>query len=105
MSGTQRWLSAILDRTSHMTLSALQNLLRAVQSHWIPPQEVRREALALGGRHMGDVLAGARKEMAEPDILFRRSVLLRAVIRQDGRNKAASKSGGSAMSSAKPKKL
>jgi hypothetical protein len=72
-----------------MIISALRDLLKAVQSHWIPPHEVRREALALGGRHMGDVLAGALKEMVEPNIPFRRSVLLRAVIRKDSRDKAA----------------
>jgi hypothetical protein len=88
-----------------MINSTLRALLKAVQSHWISPQEVRREALALGGRHMGDVLAGARKEMTERNILFRRSVLLRAVIREERRDKAALRSARPGLSPSKSRKL
>ena len=39
------------------------------------------EAWALGGRHQGRVLEGARAEARAPDITFRRAILLKAVIR------------------------
>lgn len=42
---------------------------------------VRAEAWALGGRHRGDVLEGARLELAAPGISPDRAGLLRAVIR------------------------
>jgi hypothetical protein len=64
------------------------SILQFFKSHWIGAHEVRREAFALGGRHQGDVLLGARAEMAKPGIPFRRSILLRAVIRSDARAKA-----------------
>ncbi len=48
---------------------------------WVPPQEVRAEAWALGGRHRGRVLEGARLELAASGLAVRRSILLRAVIR------------------------
>jgi hypothetical protein len=70
--------------------SALLEFVQHVRSHWIPPHEVRREALALGGRHRGEILQGARKEAALPDVPFRRAILLRAVIRGESMaNKAA----------------
>jgi hypothetical protein len=65
--------------------SALLGLVQGIRSYGISPHEVRREALALGGRHLGEVMAGARKEIAEPGIAFRRAVLLRAVIRSGAR--------------------
>jgi hypothetical protein len=63
------------------TTSTILAFIRWVRSYWIPPHEVRREVLALGGRHLGQVLIGARKEAAQPNVPFRRAVLLRAVIR------------------------
>ncbi len=42
--------------------------------------EVRRESWALGSRHQGEVLQGAREELKEPKISWRRILLLRAVI-------------------------
>jgi hypothetical protein len=59
----------------------LSRLLIRLHAHWVPPQEVRAEAWALGGRHRGDVLKGAKAELAAPGISLRRAVLLRAVIR------------------------
>ena len=87
-----------------MIISALQNFLKTIRSHWISPHEVRREALALGGRHLGEVLAGARKEMAEPNIPFRRAVLLRAVIRTNNYEKAALHSESSRAAPTQPRK-
>jgi hypothetical protein len=52
-----------------------------LRSTWVPPQEVRAEAWALGGRHRGKVLEGARLELAAQGLAVRRAVLLRAVIR------------------------
>lgn len=65
-------------------ISTILELVRQVRSYWIAPHEVRREALALGGRHLGEVLIGARKEAARPNVPFHRAVLLRAVIRREG---------------------
>jgi hypothetical protein len=47
----------------------------------IIPAEVRAEAWALGGRHLGEVTAGARRELKAPGVTSRRRVLLLAVIR------------------------
>jgi hypothetical protein len=48
----------------------------------IPPEEIRAEIWALGGRHRGEALKGAMLELKAPDITKRRSDLLRAVIGQ-----------------------
>lgn len=63
-------------------MSFLSALVKGLGGHWIPDQEVRAEAWALGGRHRGEVTEGARRELREPDISARRAVLLRAVIRR-----------------------
>lgn len=55
--------------------------LRSLQSHWIPPQEIRAETWALGGRHLGKVVEGARAELSAPGLSVRRAILLKAVIR------------------------
>ena len=48
----------------------------------LAPTKLRQEIFALGGRHQGDALAGARKELTDPDLTPERRSLLRAVIRQ-----------------------
>jgi len=53
-----------------------------LRSLWIPREEVRAEIWALGERHRGQVMAGARLEAKAPGISVRRAVLLKAVIRQ-----------------------
>lgn len=53
-----------------------------LRSHWIPLNEVRAETWALGARHNGRVLEGARAEGRDPGISFRRAILLKAVIRR-----------------------
>ncbi len=53
-----------------------------LRSFWIPVDEVRAETWALGTRHQGRVIAGARIEGADPTISFRRAILLKAVIRR-----------------------
>jgi len=55
--------------------------VEGVRSAWVPPQEVRAEVWALGGRHQGRVLEGARLELAASGLAVRRAILLRAVIR------------------------
>jgi hypothetical protein len=55
--------------------------VEGLRSTWVPPQEVRAEAWALGGRHRGRVLEGARMELAARGLAVRRAILLRAVIR------------------------
>ena len=67
-------------------LSAWLNSLRA---RWIPESEIRAEAWALGSRHAGRVLEGARSELKGPGLSFRRAILLRAVIRSRGRTRRA----------------
>jgi hypothetical protein len=60
---------------------------------WIPPAEVRAEIWAMGSRHRGRVVEGAREESRAPGLSFRRAILLRAVIRESllaaARTKAA----------------
>jgi hypothetical protein len=62
-------------------MMGLWNAIKSMQSSFIPEAEVRAEAWALGGRHRGDVVEGARTELNAPGISPRRSMLLRAVIR------------------------
>ena len=50
---------------------------------WIDPKAVRAEAWALGGRHQGRVVEGARLEMRAPGLPARRVGLLRAVVRAE----------------------
>jgi hypothetical protein len=59
----------------------LWDALKSLQSGLIPISEVRAEAWALGGRHRGEVVDGARAELLAPGITSHRSMLLRAVIR------------------------
>ncbi len=53
-----------------------------IRSHWIPPAEVRAEIWALGTRHRGRVIEGARIEGGASGVSFRRAILLKAVIRK-----------------------
>ncbi len=62
-------------------MASFDQLVARFRSHWISPAEVRAEVWALGGRHRGEVLEGARSELKGGGISIRRSVLLRAVIR------------------------
>lgn len=62
-------------------MTHLAALLKSVRSRWISPAEIRAETWALGARHRGDVLEGARIELNETGISSRRSILLKAVIR------------------------
>jgi hypothetical protein len=59
-----------------------------LRSYWIPPSEVRAEIWALGARHQGRVLEGARLEGSAPGLGFRQAILLKAVVRRY-RNSAA----------------
>jgi hypothetical protein len=60
----------------------LMDLLPAsLRAQWIAPAEVRAEAWALGVRHQGRVIEGARAELAGDALSMRRTVLLKAVIR------------------------
>ncbi len=67
--------------------------VEGLRSTWVAPQEVRAEAWALGGRHRGRVLEGARLELAASGLAVRRAILLRAVIRA---YKRAGDDGGAA---------
>ena len=45
------------------------------------PTQLRQEIFALGGRHMGEALAGALLELEQPGLTPERRSLLRAVVR------------------------
>ncbi len=62
-------------------MNPLSSLLASLRMHWIPLAEVRAEAWALGSRHRGQPLEGAREELRATGITLRRAVLLKAVIR------------------------
>lgn len=62
-------------------MSGLYGFLRALGADPILDKEVRAEAWALGGRHRGQVLEGARAELSAGGLSPRRQTLLRAVIR------------------------
>jgi hypothetical protein len=49
---------------------------------WVPPAEVRAEVWAMGVRHGGRVVEGAREESLASGLTFRRAILLKAVIRE-----------------------
>jgi hypothetical protein len=70
-------------RIGHGARRGLGGVIEGLRSHWIPLSEVRAEAWALGGRHGGRVLEGARSELAAVDLSFRRAILLKAVIRSE----------------------
>ena len=59
----------------------MSRLTEWIGAHFISERAVRVEAWALGGRHLGDVLAGARLELAQPGIAPARRALLMAVAR------------------------
>jgi hypothetical protein len=63
----------------------LTRVLARVAANWIAPAEVRAETWAIGARHGGRVVEGAREEGRAPGLSFRRAILLKAVIREHGR--------------------
>jgi hypothetical protein len=46
----------------------------------VPLSKLRQEIFALGGRHLGDPLAGALDELKDPQLTAERRSLLRAVV-------------------------
>ena len=46
----------------------------------VAPSRLRQEIFALGDRHQGDALAGARRELDDPRLSPERRSLLRAVV-------------------------
>lgn len=60
-----------------------------LRSLWIPREEVRAEIWALGGRHSGRVMEGARLESRAEGITVRRAILLKAVLRRHAGSAAA----------------
>jgi hypothetical protein len=59
-------------------------LMEWIRSKLIVDRAIRAEIFALGGRHLGEVLAGAKAELAESGLDPSRRALLRAVIRRQG---------------------
>ncbi len=64
-------------------LPPLSTIVARLRCLWIAPDEIRRETWALGARHRGEVLAGARLESKTPGLPFRQAILLQAVIRSE----------------------
>ena len=60
--------------------------LAVLKGLWVPPEEVRAETWAIGARHGGRVVEGAREEGRATGVGFRRAILLKAVIREHGRS-------------------
>lgn len=58
--------------------------LARLKALWIAPAEVRAERWAIGARHGGEVVEGARQEGRAAGLSFRRAILLKAVIREHG---------------------
>ena len=63
----------------------LAGFFKALTGPGITDVEVRAEAWALGGRHRGDVMAGAKAELLADGLSPRQAGLLRAVIRRQER--------------------
>lgn len=61
---------------------SLTSVLGRLAALWIAPGEVRAEMWALGVRHRGRVVEGAREEGRAAGLGFRRAILLKAVIRE-----------------------
>ena len=70
-------------------MSALSTPVAWLRSHWIPAAEVRAEIWALGGRHGGRVMEGARLEAKGPGLSPHRAMLLQAVLRTHAGSDAA----------------
>ena len=59
-----------------------------IDSFLVHESDLRAECWALGGRHRGDVLKGARAELADRSSTTTKRSLLRAVIRRQLRSNA-----------------
>ena len=64
-----------------MVVHAFLGVLERLGPWRLTDHEIRAEAWALGARHQGEVLAGAKAESRAADLTVRRAILLRAVIR------------------------
>ncbi|MHB8285928.1 MAG: hypothetical protein ACYDD1_14800 [Caulobacteraceae bacterium] len=59
----------------------MERLLDRLRPAGVSAQDVRAEAWALGSRHKGEVVAGARLELEASGVKPARAALLKAVIR------------------------
>lgn len=69
-------------------------LMEWIGSRFVTDREIRAESFALGGRHLGEVLVGARAELAMAGKTPAQRAVLRAVIRRQGRLARARKLAG-----------
>jgi hypothetical protein len=83
----------LLASAGNQALRGLRALVGQALSYRVLSRDVKREAWALGGRHRGEVLLGARLEFQAPELSFRRAGLLKAVIRSEAALQAATFSG------------
>ena len=66
-------------------MTLFNRLMDALTAGSVSDREIRAETWALGGRHAGEVVRGARAELADSRLSPRRALLLRAVIRSQER--------------------
>jgi len=77
-----------------MVMTAFLGVLERLGPWRFTDHEIRAETWALGARHQGEVLDGARAESRAPNLTVRRAILLRAVIRsQSAAARPASRPG------------
>ena len=70
-------------------MTLFDRLLRRIMSYTVPERLVRAEAWALGGRHGGRVIEGARAEARLSGVELKRGALLSAVVRSHARSERA----------------
>ncbi len=70
-------------------------LMEWIGSKMVDERAIRAESFALGGRHLGEVLTGARVELAADGKTAAQRALLTAVIRRQKRLERHPKSAGS----------
>ncbi len=56
-------------------------IVKSFSSRRVSPAEVRAETWALGCRHQGRVLEGARSELTAANLSVHRTMLLKAIVR------------------------
>lgn len=62
--------------------------LDRVRTIWVSPADIRSETWALSARHAGRVSDGARHELSQQPLSFRRALLLKGVLRDQGLRRA-----------------
>lgn len=61
----------------------IARLTASLRSRFVGDRAIRAESWALGGRHLGDILVGAKLELGKADLPDAKRVLLLAVRRRE----------------------